>query len=184
MAINLPDEPRLETGAKDSRFRSRNWLEFLLIVAVFFIVGGAPAPHVNETHYLTKAKHYWDASYCPGDFFLDSADPHLTFYLTFGWLTRWLSLPAVAWIGRAVAWALLAAGWLRLSRGVTTAPWSAVLSAAVWMTLIEQANFAGEWVVGGVEAKCFAYGCVLFGLASVARGQWKAPWIWFGAASA
>ena len=69
-----------------------------------------PAPHVNETHYLTKAKHYWDPAYCPGDLFLDSADAHLPFYWTVGWLTKWLSLPAAAWVGRIAAWLLLAVG--------------------------------------------------------------------------
>ncbi len=164
--------------------RRRDWIELGLILAVFFIVGGAPAPHVNETHYLTKAKHYWELSYCPGDFFLDSADPHLTFYWTVGWLTRLVPLPAVAWIGRLAAWTLLAFAWLRLSRTVAAAPWAAVLSATIWLMLIEKANFAGEWVVGGVEAKCFAYGFVLLGLADVARSRWRMPWVWFGVASA
>src|SRR5688500_10463735 len=111
--------------------------ELGLIFVIFFVTGGAPAPHVNETHYLTKAKHYWDASYCPGDFFLDSADPHLVFYWTFGWLTRLAPLAVVAWIGRVVAWALLAMAWERLSRAVTDAPWASVLSAALWVTLTE-----------------------------------------------
>jgi hypothetical protein len=159
-------------------------LEIALIFIVFFIVGGAPVPHVNETHYLTKAKHYWDASYCPGDFFLDSADPHLVFYWTFGWLTRLARLPVVAWIGRVVAWALLAFAWERLARAVTDAPWASVLSAALWVTLVELGNFAGEWVVGGVEAKCFAYALVLAGLAAMCRADWRTPWIWFGGAAA
>ena len=159
------------------------WLQWTLIFAVFFIVGGAPAPHVNEAHYLTKAKHYWDPSYCPGDFFLDSADAHVAFYWTFGWLTKWLSLPAAAWIGRIAAWGLLAAAWQRLARTVLDSPWFAPLSAALWVVLIDRCNFAGEWVVGGVEAKCFAYALVLAGLADVARGQWRRPWIWFGLAA-
>ncbi|HEX6960782.1 MAG TPA: DUF6798 domain-containing protein [Lacipirellula sp.] len=164
--------------------RWRRAFEGALIFLIFFIVGGAPAPHVNEAHYLTKAKHYWDASYAPGDLFLDSADPHLVFYWTFGWLTRMVSLPATAWIGRVAAWALLAFAWQRLSHAVTPAAWAAALSAALWVMLIELANFAGEWVVGGVEAKCFAYGLVLLGLAAIAHGNWKTPWIWFGAAAA
>jgi hypothetical protein len=160
------------------------------VMVVFFVAGGAAAPHVNETHYLTKAKHYWDPSFCPGDLFLNSADAHLTFYWTVGWLTKWLSLPATAWVGRAAAWALIAGGWLRLARSVTTAAWAAPLSALVWIVLVDKCDFAGEWVVGGlhgkggVEAKCFAYGFVLFGLAALVAGRWKTPWIWFGAASA
>jgi hypothetical protein len=160
------------------------WLEWLVIMAVFFVVGGAPPPHVNEAHYLTKAKHYWDPSFCPGDLFLNSADPHLTFYWTFGWVTRLVSLPATAWIGRIVAWGLIAYAWQRLSRTITTTPWAAALSATIWVALIEVANFAGEWVVGGVEAKCFAYALVLLGLAALCRGSWKTTWVWFGAASA
>jgi hypothetical protein len=59
-----------------------------------------------------------------------------------------------------------------------------VLTAAAWVALVDHTNFAGEWAVGGVEAKCFAYGFVLLGLAAVARGEWKTPWLWFGAAAA
>src|SRR5690349_6586288 len=113
----------MDVASSERRGHWRTWAEFALILAIFFIVGGAPAPHVNETHYLAKAKHYWDASYCPGDFFLDSADPHVTFYWAFGWITRVASLSATAWIGRVAAWTLLAAGWLRLARAVTGTPW-------------------------------------------------------------
>ena len=80
----------------------RDWLEIALIFVVFFVAGGAPVPHVNETHYLAKAKHYWDPAWCAGDFFLESADAHTLFYWPFGWLTRWFSLPVVAWIGPLV----------------------------------------------------------------------------------
>ena len=159
-------------------------------MAMFFVAGGAPAPHVNETHYLLKAKHYWDPSFCPGDLFLDSADAHLAFYWTVGWLTKWLSLAATAWVGRVAAWALLAVGWMRLSRAVTPRAWAAPLTALVWIVLVDNCDFAGEWVVGGligkggVEGKCFAYGFVLFGLAALAAGRWTTPWIWFGAAAA
>jgi hypothetical protein len=184
MARKRRQTPQPVSIAATPRIHSHQWLEIGLIVAIFFIVGGAPVPHVNETHYLTKAKHYWDPTYCPGDFFLDSADPHLTFYWTVGWLTQVAPLPVVAWIGRFAAWTFLAFAWQRLARAVTPYAWSAALSAALWVMLIELGNFAGEWVVGGVEAKCFAYGFVLLGLAAIARGEWKTPWVWFGVASA
>jgi hypothetical protein len=166
------------------------FIELAAITAIFFIAGGAAAPHVNETHYLTKAKHYWDPSYCPGDMFLDAADAHLTYYWTVGWLTLWMPLGAAAWVSRIAAWLLIAAGWRRLAREVMPARWASVLAALVWVVLMDKCDFAGEWVVGGlhgkggVEAKCFAYGLVLFGLADVAAGRWKRPWLWFGAAAA
>jgi hypothetical protein len=165
-------------------------LEFAIIMAVFFIAGGAPAPHVNETHYLLKAKHYWDPSFCPGDAFLDSADAHVPFYWTVGWLTKFVSLEATAWIGRIAAWILIALGWMQLTRAITRVPWTAALTALVWIVLVDKCEFAGEWVVGGlrgkggVEGKCFAYAFVLFGLASLAAGRWRTMWIWFGAGAA
>jgi hypothetical protein len=167
----------------------RPWVEFALVMIVFFVAGGAPPPHVNETHYLAKAKHYWDPSYCPGDMFLDSADAHLAFYWTVGWLTKWLSLAAVAWVARVVAWMMLAWAWVRLVRTATSAPWVGAATALVWVVLLDRCDFAGEWVVGGhigkggVESKCFAYPLVFAGLAAIAAGRWSTPWIWFGAAA-
>ena len=169
-----------------------------MLLTVCFVVGGSPPPDVNETHYLTKARHYWDPSFCPGDEFLDSADPHLIFYWTIGWLAAVAPLATAAWIGRFAAWGLIAWGWLRLGEQLygdqgdahasrqreLSAALATVTSAALWLALIEYTNFAGEWVVGGVEGKCFAYGFVLCGLAAMLRGAWSRAWIFMGLASA
>ncbi|MDC0934674.1 hypothetical protein OAS39_00200 [Pirellulales bacterium] len=160
------------------------WLGMLLVFAVFLIQGFVPAPNVNETHYLAKAKHYWDASYCPGDFFLESSDAHLAFYWTVGWVTQVAPLPVAAWITRVAAWLWLAWGWQRLSAAVRIPPLASALAALLFMAGVTHANFAGEWVVGGVEAKCFAYGFVLLGMAAMAEGRWTAMGMHFGAASA
>ena len=164
--------------------RGTRYLELALIFLIFFIIGGAPAPHLNETQYLAKAKHYWNPSYCPGDAFLDSADAHLVFYWTIGWLTRFFSLETTAWLGRVAAWLLLAYGWQRLARHVAPVRWAAPLAAALFPALIYWGNFAGEWVIGGVEGKCFAYGFFLLGMAAMVESRWAATWIWLGVASA
>ena len=170
--------------------RRRGAIEFAMLVAIFFVAGGAPAPHVNETHYLAKARNYWDPSYCPGDLFFDSADAHLTFSWTVGWLTTWMSLPAAAWTGRIAAWLLLAAAWMRLMRQIAPVPWAAPAAGLVGIVLVDVGDFAGEWVVGGlhgrggVEGKNFAYAFVLLGLAAMSAGRWTAPWIYFGLAAA
>ena len=91
--------------------RINRWLplaEILAIFALFALQGAWPVPDVNEAHYLGKAAHYWNPDWIRGDFFLDSADSHKVFYFTFGWLTLWLPLPAVAWTGRIIAWLLMA----------------------------------------------------------------------------
>lgn len=176
MTAATPRSISREAQSAESQSTWQRYLEIALVFLVFFVFGGSPAPQVNETHYLTKAKHYWNPEWCPGDLFLESADAHLTFYWTVGLLTKWFSLPTVAWIGRIVAWATLAWSWQRLSSRVIRLPWVAVVTAMLLVTLIERTNFAGEWVVGGVEGKCFAYAFVFWGLAELAVGKWRLVW--------
>jgi len=158
--------------------------EIALIFLVFFIHAGWPAPEVNEPHYLGKAKHYWDPAWAAGDFFLGTADAHTVFYLTSGWLTLWLPLPAVAWVGRSVTWLLLAWAWRRLSVAIVPVPLFSVLSAALFVTLSGRFHMAGEWVVGGFEAKGFAYVLVLLGLEALVGDKWGRSLICFGGAAA
>jgi hypothetical protein len=160
------------------------WLEVLIIFLIFFIQGAWPAPEVNEAHYLSKAKHYWDSNWCARDFFCNSADAHQVFYWSFGWMTLWLPLPAVAWTGRLLTWALLAWAWRRLSAAIIAVPFAAILSAGLFVTLMYRSHMAGEWVVGGVEAKGFAFVFGLLGIEAVVRDRWNRAWIWLGAAAA
>ena len=97
-----PPEPRR------AAVRWRAACEIGLIFLVFFLQAAWPVPDVNEPHYLGKARHYWDPAWCANDFFCASADAHQVFYWTFGWLTRYFDLPAVAWIGRVLTWGLIA----------------------------------------------------------------------------
>ncbi len=163
---------------------SQRWAEVLLIVLVFFTLAGDPPPHLNESHYLCRLKHYWNPDWCQGDLFLDSADTQLAFIWAFGWVTRWLSLTATAWVGRLLVWTLLAWAWQRLSWRLVPRPLAAVLSAALFVTLTNLAHLAGEWVVGGVEAKCFAYVFVLLALRELIDHNWNRLWLLLGVASA
>jgi hypothetical protein len=159
-------------------------IEVALIFLVFFIQAAWPAPEVNEPHYLAKARHYWNPSWCADDFLCQSADAHQVFYWTFGWLSRWLSLPALAWVGRVATWALLACAWRRLSAALVPGFLFSVLSAALFVALNERLQMAGEWIVGGVEAKGFAYALVLFGMSSLVRDRWGTAIVLLGGASA
>ena len=160
------------------------WLEVVLMFAVFFMFAAWPVPEPNEPHYLGKARHYWDTTWIEHDFFLDSADSHWAFYATTGWLSRWLPLSVFAWVGRAVTWAFLAFAWCRLSRALLPRPGAAVISAVLFVGLNENFHMAGEWVVGGFEAKGIAYALLIAALAELGRGRWNATWILLGGASA
>ncbi|MHB1038318.1 MAG: DUF6798 domain-containing protein [Pirellulales bacterium] len=157
--------------------------EIALIFAVFFVEGAWPVPDVNEPHYLGKAKHSWNADWAPGDFFFNTPDAHQVFDWTVGWLSMWMSLPAFAWTGRILTWALLAWAWRRFSFAVVPKRWLAPLSAALFVAFLNRCNMAGEWVVGGLEAKGFAFVLVFLGLEAVAQNRWNRAWLLLGAAS-
>jgi hypothetical protein len=159
-------------------------LEILLILLVFFAAGGEPPPHDNEAHYLCRLKHYWQPDWCKGDLFLESADAQLVFIWTFGWITRFLSLPAAAWVGRAIIWTLLAWAWQRLSWRLAPQRLVSVLAAALFVTLNDLFHLAGEWIVGGVEAKCLAYVFVVLALREMLDDRWNRVWLLLGTSAA
>ncbi len=166
-----------------SRFTPRHWAEILLIFAVFFIQGAWPVPDVNETHYLGKATHYWNPRWIENDFFLDSPDTHHVFYFTFGWLSLWMEPATMAWLGRVLTWGLLAWSWWRLSVALIPRPWFSVFSGALFAYLVERGHLSGEWVIGGVEAKGFAYVLVFLGVEALVRDRWNRCLLCFGGAA-
>ena len=136
--------------------------EMALIVGLLFVYFGSPPPDANEAHYLVKAKHYWNPTWCGPDVFLDSRDAHTVFYWTIGWLTRWWSLTVVAWVGRLLSWVLFAIGWQRLSWVIVPRTYVSVVTAALFVVLADHCHLAGEWALGGLEAKPIAYVLLLF----------------------
>jgi hypothetical protein len=160
------------------------WLDVALVLTVFYLYAGWPTPDVNEAHYLAKARHYWDPTWCPNDIFLNSANAHFTFYWIFGWLTVFLPLPVVAWIGRLITWALLSIAWVRIHKTLFDRRWLPVLSSVVFIALWQTTQIAGEWLLGGVEGKGFAYVCVFFAIDDMLNRRWNRVWIWLGVASA
>jgi hypothetical protein len=182
---DAPEEAPLKSSASTSaRHLPASILEWLALLAACWIFASTLPPDVGESHYLCKAKRFWDESYCRGDLFLDSPAPHWLFYVTVGWLTKFCSLEATALISRAVAFAWLAFAWQRLSWAVFDRRWISLLTGGLWLLGLHRLHLAGEWVVGGIEAKSFAYSCLFLGLANLARGTWPKVWLWFGAAAA
>lgn len=159
-------------------------MEVVFVFVVFFIQGAWPVPEVNEPYYIGKAIHSWNPQWIPGDSFLNSSDTHATFYLSLGWLALFFPPTLVAWGGRLITWALLAWSWQRLSRAVLPRPWASVWTAALLVCLMEHGHMAGEWVIGGVEAKGFAYVLTFLGLEALALGRFTRVWPLLGAAAA
>lgn len=158
--------------------------EIGLILLIFFVFGGDPAPHVNEPHYLCRFKHFWEPEWAAGDLFLESPDAHFFVVFSLGWMSKLISLTAMAWTLRIGVWIALAWAWQRLSFRLVPQAWCAPLAAAIWTFAIEQGNLAGEWVIGGFESKCVAYVFVLLALREIVDDRWNRAWMLLGCASA
>ena len=129
----------------------------------------SPVPGVNEPQYLGKALHLVDPAFCPGDFFLDSSDPHGVFSLLCGPVADRFGLTAAALSGRVLGLGLLAWGWAGLARRVTGSAWAGPVSGAAFLAAAAAGNLSGEWLVGGAEGKVFAYGLLLAAFARSGR---------------
>lgn len=160
------------------------WLEVVLIFVLLALYAGQAAPGINETHYLTKAKHFWNPAWCPDDLFLGSAFSHFLFYITTGWLTLFCSLETYAWIGRLLCWAGFAIGWYQLVQVFSNRPGRSLLAAIIFLILMDRFHMAGEWVIGGFEAKSISYVFVLFALERYFQKNWNGFWPLMGAACA
>ena len=160
------------------------FLDCLTIFAIFAIYAASRTPAVNEAHYLTKAKHFWNPDFGGTDLFLQSADAHWLFFVIFGWPTLFVSLGATAWIGRIACWLALAAGWSKLMRTLSPIQLAGTATAPLFLTALHCGHLSGEWVVGGCEAKCIAYAAAFAALSCVIRHRWPSAAVCFGIACA
>jgi hypothetical protein len=169
---------------QESFSQRQSWLEWGGILLVFFVYGAWPVPDKNEPYYVLKAIHFWHPDWIPNDTFLETQDSHGLFYATFGLLSFVMSPAVMAWTGRLLTWSLLAWSWRRLSVTLLPVRWLAVASAAGLAYYLDTFHMAGEWLIGGVEGKGFAYIFVFLGLEAMVRNRWRRVWIFFGFASA
>ncbi len=182
MNSTTPAQP--QEAEHPSTSMSLRWLELGLIVLLFFLFVGPLTPEVNEPHYLSKARHYWNPQWCPEDHFLNSGDAHGVFYWSFGWITTLVSFPVAAWIGRVICWIGIAVSWQRMIAKIDNRPWIGFLAMAAGLAGINYLHMAGEWLIGGVEAKCFAYAIAFWAIGDALSQRWNRAWILLGVASA
>ncbi len=160
-------------------------VQYIVHLSILFLCAPSWVPGVNESHYLPKAKHVWDSSFASGgDLFLESHDSHLLATAVAGWLAYVFPLAGVAWIGRVISWLFLVFAWRRLTVRLGLSPLLQPLVFIVWFLAMKYGHWAGEWVVGGFEAKSIAYPCILLGLATIIENRWRQGWLWLALAVA
>lgn len=160
--------------AKSADFQRR--MGTLIVLFASFLACSfirTPIPAVNEPHYLAKAKHFWDPDWCRGDLFLESSNPHFVYYTVVGSLTTILTLEQTAAIARVAGLLILAVGFQSLLSTALRTCSSVVWATWFFLGFSAIGNFSGEWVVGGIEGKVFAYGFAFWGAGLAANSRPK-----------
>ena len=124
---------------------------------------------LNEVDVLPLARQYFDPSWIPGDWYLNQAAGYrLLFQTLVGWLiVNWGFLTASI-TGRSLCYVLVAVGLVLIGKQLRLSlPFLllAIVLFSYFQKSYEQGVIAGEWIVGGLEAKAFAYGFVLIAIA-------------------
>lgn len=184
--MSTPPEMSALQGKIDASAAARRkfFCQALLVFVIFVLQGAEPIPATNEANYIGMARHFWNSGWCARDFYFQSAEAHAVFYACFGWPTLFLSNYWVAFFGRALTWALLAGSWVWLARAINPRTAVVVLSGAVFAVVAERGDLAGEWIIGGFEAKGIAYAAGLAGVAAVLRERWNLGFLFLGTATA
>ena len=158
--------------------------EVAAILLLFAACGAWPLPDVNETVYLTKALHHVDPAYGRGDWFLETPDAHSVFYAVMGPILAACGLESGAWVGRWLGWLAVALGFRHAVVPLVPTAFGRLLAAGLFALALQHTTVAGEWVIGGCEAKVFSWALVLAALGEVARGRFAAAVFLLGGATA
>ncbi|RLT15516.1 MAG: hypothetical protein DWI25_02285 [Planctomycetota bacterium] len=180
----MPVQNKSENEMKAVVSIGRAAAEVGCVMLIFAAAGAWPTPDSNEAHYLTKARHFFDPTWCVGDFFLETPDAHGVFYGLIGPLAARLPLDMAAWLGRWIGWLSLAIGFCHAVRPLLTHTTARLLAAALFSLALRHSTAAGEWVIGGCEAKVFAWALLFWALGEIAMGRLSSAWLSLGAATA
>jgi hypothetical protein len=120
----------------------------------------------NEVDVLPLAKQFADPDWITNDWYLNSETNYrYLFQVIFGWLIVHFGFLLTSIIGRLICYALVAWGIVLLGQKLGLSL-SCLLLATIAITYqgYLQGAIAGEWFVGGLEAKAVAYGLILMAI--------------------
>ena len=140
------------------------YLQFFALLGAVFLFVGKPVPSSNEFSYLLRLRKVYDPNYLASDItFSTPANEYWLFDHIFGLLTFFLSIEMIGWLGRIACWSVLIFALMKLGKRWEIPLWMISASIFLWL-YVGQSIIADEWIIGGFEAKCVAYICLIFAL--------------------
>ena len=137
-------------------------------------------PIDNEALYLLAAWKWWRPEFLASDWtFAAPWREHALFNALAGLLSLALPMGAFQWVLRLLGWFAAYAGLAGLLRRLAVPWWGIPLGLLLWWSG-RQAFVAGEWLVGGAEAKPFAYAALFASLSAFLDRRHRAGGLWLG----
>jgi len=153
------------------KLKDNFWLHFVTLFCVALALYGKPVPYSNEYSYLLKLVKTFNPDFLANDFtFSNPPNAYWLFNHLFGVFTLPFSIEVVGWGGRIACWSVLLYALIRLGKRWEIPLWMISLSIFLWLAM-GQSLVADEWMIGGFEAKCVAYICLLFALDGFCDGR-------------
>lgn len=156
------------------------YLHFFALFGAVFLFVGKPVPYANEFSYLLRLRNVYDPNYLAKDItFSTPTNEYWLFDHLFGLPAMFLPIEIVGWAGRILCWAILLFALMRLGRRWQIPVWMISVSIFLWLS-VGQSIVADEWMIGGFEAKCAAYICLIFALDLFCDGKDFLPAVLLG----
>jgi len=160
-------------------------LVFCLLLLCFYELFHENMGSTNELDVLPIARQFADSTWLPQDWYLNQ-DPtyRRLFQMIFGNLIVTFGFLKTSIFGRFLTYSLIASGLVKIKQalGLSNLAFYVVIAAFLgWQR--EQGIIAHEWIVGGLEAKSFAYGFVLLAWSFLLKRSWSLVFLLLGFAT-
>ena len=136
---------------------------------------------VNEIHHLPLSRHFAEPTWLAQDIYYSEPPGYrLLFQILFGHLTTTVGFLATSIIGRILGYVSVAVGLWTLARRLGIGLLTLLVAIGLFVYVRRpQGVIAGEWLLGGIEPKVFAYSALFMALSAMiaARYLWMTAWL-------
>ncbi len=145
---------------EDSEFNPRRFTFAIYIAGLILcilLMKAGPVPYKNEEVYLLALLKHWQPGFLLHDWMYENViGTHFVFNTLFGWLSLFLPLEYVGWLGRLFCWAITLFALLRIGLSYRIPIGMAAASIFLWL-LYNQSLVGHSWMFETFEAKCLSY---------------------------
>ncbi|MEP1094433.1 MAG: DUF6798 domain-containing protein [Cyclobacteriaceae bacterium] len=160
-----------------------NVLKVLCLVIIVMISQFVPMIDYNEMAYIPHGYWLYSSSWLENDWSLAYSTLHLyPFGYLSGFFVQQFGFIPTIFVGRIVSYIFFSYSFLKLTKAFELDFSFTVACLTVFLLYFSEGMYAGEWIVGGLETKVFAYSLVLLSIAAILRDTVGSSFLYAGVA--